>query len=100
MALIAYTDENECDFAVNVLRKRDVKKAIKLINEGVTAWYRAAWDGREPIEPTENYSAEEIEGFYGAGYAEPSLWLLEKFKIPHRHVRLEEISEKDVNIWI
>ena len=98
--LIGYTDTNECNFAVNVLRKRDVKRAVKLIDEGITAWYRAAWDGREPIEPTENYSADEIEGFYGAGYAEPSLWLLEKFNIPHRHVRLNEISDKDVDMWI
>lgn len=98
--VIAYTDSNECDFAFNILRKRDIKKAIKLINEGITAWYRAAWDGKNPIQPTENYSADEIEDFDGVGYAEPSMWLLEKFNIPHRLISIEDISEKDVDMWI
>ena len=85
MPVILYSDENQCDFAINILRKRDVKRGIELIREGVSAWYQAA-NLPEDIESTDHFSAEEVKDFYWAGYAEPSIELLERYRIPYRSV--------------
>ena len=81
--IIHYTDSNESNFAINILRRRDFERAKKLILEGIGAWYAAANDINE-IEATEHFSKEDIANFYYDGYAEPTLKLLEMFNIPHR----------------
>lgn len=93
--IIIYRDNNECDFGFKILRKRDIEKAKELIKEGINAWYEATED--EP-EGTENFTGEEIKDFYYVGYAEPTMYLLEKYKIKYREIEIEKINEKDINI--
>lgn len=93
--IIIYRDNNECDFGFNILRKRDIEKAKELILEGINAWYEAT-----EVEPesTENFTGEEIKDFYYLGYEEPTMYLLEKYKIKYREIEIEKINEKDINI--
>lgn len=92
--IIIYRDDNECDFGFNILRKRDIEKAKELIIEGINAWYEAT---EEKPKGTENFTEEEIKDFYYLGYAEPSIYLLEKYKIKYREIDIEKIKEKDIN---
>lgn len=91
--IIAYTDDNECNFAVKFRDKNraiEVKKAIEI---GIDAWYSAAND---EVEANEYWSKEYIEGFYDSGYAEPTSELLDMWGIEHEIVDVE--CDEDDNV--
>ena len=64
--IIAYVDDNQCDFAVKFRDKNRAIEVKKAITIGIDAWYSAA---NEEVEANEYWSKEYIEGFYDSGYA-------------------------------
>ena len=82
--IIGYFDNNDCDFAIEV--KPEYKEQVKkFILEGISAWYGAA---HTEIEPTEHFTVDDIESFYGSGYAEPTEELLTKHNIDFKLIDL------------
>ena len=88
--IVAYMDGNDCDFGVKVAEGTNVEMLKMLIKGGVEAWYAAA---DTPVEETDFFTAEEVEGFYYLGYAEPTSMLLTRCGIEHEIVDLEFDSE-------
>lgn len=84
--VIAYTDQNECDFAIRFDDESKADKVKEAIEVGINAWYEAANDD---IEPNEYWDKEYIEGFYDCGYAEPTMELLDMWGIKHEVVDVE-----------
>lgn len=82
--IIGYFDFNDCDFAIEV-KPEQAEQAKKDIIEGINAWYGAA---HTEIEPTVNFTVDDIESFYGAGYAEPTEELLTKHNIDFKLIDL------------
>ncbi len=73
-------DDNECNFGVRFddeSKKHLVKKAIL---EGLGTWYQASSDD---FSGNQFFTAEEVEGFYDAGYAEPTSVLLKRWNVVH-----------------
>ena len=91
--IIAYTDQNECDFAISFDDKSKADEVKKAIEVGINAWYEAAHDD---IEPNEYWDKEYIEGFYGCGYAEPTSELLDMWGIEHEVIDIECDEEGNV----
>ena len=73
--IIAMLDNNDCNFAIKFNDKSQKKKIKEFMRAGLSAWYQAA---NEDIEGNEYFTAEEIEGMYDLGYAEPTCELLER----------------------
>lgn len=93
--LICYTDDNDCDFAIELLDDSKAELACSLISEGISAWYGAAHD---TIEPTEHYTVDDIKAMYNDGYAEPACALLDRFEIPYTFMEFDENVEYDINV--
>lgn len=83
---IGYTDSNDCDFTIVISDDSQKDKAIECIEKGISAWYRATdpenYDG-------DDFTLEEVEGFYWEGYAEPTCQLLEREGIEYELVEDE-----------
>ena len=75
--IIAYTDSNDLDFAIECA-ERVANKVKKAIDIGVSAWYQAA---HEDVKSNEYWTAEEIEAMWGDGYAEPTMELLDRWGV-------------------
>ncbi len=91
--LIAYTDQNDCDFAVKFddeTKENEVRKAIQV---GIDTWYEAA---HTDIEGNEYFTKEEIEAFYESGYAEPTCEILDKLGIEYEIVDVEYNDNDEV----
>lgn len=84
--IIAIIDENDSNFAINLLDDSKQELAEELMQEGLEAWYGATDDD---CEPTEHYTSEEIEAMYDDGYAEPAYALLNRFNIPYEEAETE-----------
>ena len=94
--IIAYVDDNQCDFAVKFRDKNRAIEVKKAITIGIDAWYSAA---NEEVEANEYWSKEYIEGFYDSGYAEPTSELLDMWGIEHEIVDIEDVEcDEDGNI--
>ncbi len=91
--IIAYTDQNDCDFAIKLLDDSKAELAKELMSEGMDAWYSAA---HVPVEATEHFTKEDVEAMYGDGYAEPTYKLLDRFKIPYEKIELQYDENGDV----
>lgn len=91
--VVAYTDSNDCNFAVKFENEADLHKVEEAVTAGIRAWYSATDD---EIEGNEYFSSDEIEGFYAAGYAEPTMELLEKWGIAHEIVDVEYDENENV----
>lgn len=86
MTIALLDQQNECNFAI---RFEDVSlkdKVKELMIAGLDSWYEAAYD---EIEDNDYFTAEEIEGMYNDGYAEPTLELLERNGIKGECVDIE-----------
>ena len=81
--ILAYTDSNDCDFAVKFNDESKADKVQEAINAGIDAWYEAA---NEEIEANEYWSEEEIRAMYNDGYAEPTCELLDRWGIEYEIV--------------
>ena len=87
--LLAVCDPlNNCDFGILLEDAKDAPKAKEYGIAGLRAWYDATSDP-EDIEGNEYFTSEEIEGFYGLGYAEPTEMLLRKEGIKFEIVDLQ-----------
>jgi methyl coenzyme M reductase alpha subunit len=86
--IMAYTDSNECDFAIKFADENKADKVREAIEIGIDTWYAAAHDPDE-IEANEYWDVEYIEGFYNCGYAEPTSELLDMWGIEHEIVDIE-----------
>ena len=84
--ILGVFDSNDCDFGIKFddVSKLDLVK--KLAIDGLATWYEAA---NEDIEANEHFTAEDIEGFYWSGYAEPTCELLDRYGIEHEIIDLE-----------
>lgn len=91
--IIAYVDDNECNFAVKFTDKNRANEVKKAITIGIDVWYSAAHD---EVEANEYWSKEYIEGFYNCGYAEPTSELLDMWGIEHEIVDVE--CDEDDNV--
>ena len=80
---IAYTDQNDCDFTILIQDESLADKVVDCMLRGIDAWYCAAhpetYDGND-------YTKEEVEGFYWEGYATPTCELLEREGIEYELV--------------
>ena len=87
---IAFTDSNDLDFTIVINDDSQKDKAIECMEKGIDAWYCAAhpetYDG-------DDFTSEEIEGFYWEGYAVPTLELLKREGIEHKLVEDEYDEE-------
>ena len=97
--LLAVLDGNECNFGIMFKNESKLDEIKKLAKAGLGAWYQAANDDYE----NEYFTADEIEGFYNSGYAEPTEELLEKFNIEAEIVDLDFNSNDeaicDAVVW-
>ena len=84
--VIAITDSNDCDFAVQFDNADDAEKVKSCMRKGLNAWYCAAHP--DSYEGTD-FTKEEIEGFYWEGYAEPTQILLDRNGIASKVVDIE-----------
>lgn len=91
--IIAYVDDNECNFAVKFKDKNRAIEVKRAITIGIDAWYSAAND---EVEANEYWSKEYIEGFYDSGYGEPTSELLDMWGIEHEIVDVE--CDEDDNV--
>lgn len=84
--IIAITDSNEDNFAI---RFNDPSKAdivADCMERGLGAWYAAT----DPESYEDDlFTKEDIEGFYDAGYAEPTMELLKRNGIEFECVDIE-----------
>ena len=100
--ILGVFDSNDCDFAIKFddVSKLDLVK--ELARAGLSAWYQAA---HEDIEGDEYFTAEEIEGFYDSGYAEPTCELLDRYGIEYEIVDFEydengeAICDEAISYW-
>ena len=103
--IIAILDDNECNFGIKFDDVSLKDKIKEYMEEGLAAWYAAAYCAENDEEYENDYfTKEEIESFYWAGYAEPTEKLLEKNNIPFESVDLEyndddEVINVDEVIW-
>ena len=92
--VIAMIDElNDCSFAVSfsdISVKEIIKTCMRL---GLDAWYAAAHI--DTYEGTE-FTKEDVEGYYEAGYAEPTSDLLLKKGIEHKIIDIEYNEDGEV----
>lgn len=101
---IAIFDDNECNFAVKFDDESAKEKVVKYMIAGLRAWYAAAHDNLDE-DDLEYFSQEDIEGFYDAGYAEPTCELLDRDGIKHEIIDIEYdihnqlITQIDEEIW-
>ena len=86
MILGVFDSFNDCDFGIKFEDADKLELVKKLALAGLGAWYQAA---HEDIEGDEYFTAEEIEGFYDSGYAEPTSELLDRYEIEHEIIHLE-----------
>ena len=84
--ILAVVDDNECNFGIKLNDTTQLELVKKLAIVGLASWYEAA---HTKIEANEYFDAEQIEGFYGSGYAEPTMELLTRYGISHEIVGLE-----------
>jgi hypothetical protein len=79
MIVVILDSCNDCDFALKI--DDQYRNKIKDIKEfclaGLQAWYRSCHEDLTE-EDTKYFSKEEIDSFWGCGYAEPSMELLKK----------------------
>ena len=92
--VITIVDQNECNFAIKFANEA-VKEQVKdYMKEGLKAWYCAA---NVPVDYEGKYwTNEDVKGFYGLGYAEPTIELLDRFGIEHELVDIE--YDEDGNV--
>lgn len=91
--VIAYTDQNDCDFAVGFQDESQADKVKEAIIAGINAWYEAA---HKDVEPNEYWSEEEIRAMYGDGYAEPTCELLDRWGIKYNIIDVEYDDDGEV----
>lgn len=72
---IGYTDSNDCDFTIVISDDNQKDKAIECMERGIDAWYCAAHPN---TYDRDDFTREEVEGFYWDGYAEPTKELLKR----------------------
>ena len=75
MVIAQIDHENDCSFAIKFADETAKEKVKEFMEAGLGAWYEAAHD---EIEDDKYFTAEEKEGFYWAGYAEPTLELMKR----------------------
>lgn len=91
--VLAITDSNDCDFAIRFpdVSLKDMVRGCMLI--GLEAWYAAAhpetWERNE-------WDKEEVESFYGLGYAEPTMKLLDRHGIDYECFGIEFDEDENV----
>jgi len=88
---IAFIDDNECNFAIRFEDESLKDKVRQYMQEGMTAWYCAAWSAEERKEYFEEtyFTNEEVEGFYELGYTEPTCILLDRYGIKYELVDIK-----------
>ena len=92
--IIAITDSNDCDFAIKFADDAVKEKVEEYMREGLEAWYCAA---HVPVDYEGKYwTNEDVNGFYGSGYAEPTIELLDRFGIEHELVDI--VYDEDGNV--
>ncbi len=90
IGLIDYS--NECNFAIEIFNNACIEQVKSFMKIGLAAWYEAAHDD---IEGNLYFDRESIESFYGAGYAEPTYELLNRYGIEFRAIDIEFNNEDE-----
>lgn len=92
--ILAMTDSNECNFAIRFANEAARDQVEEYMREGLEAWYCAA---HVPVDYEGKYwTNEDVECFYGMGYAEPTIELLDRFGIEHELVDIEYDENGDI----
>lgn len=92
--VIAMIDNlNDCSFAIEFKDESQKEQVKKSMCVGLDAWYAAAHI--DTYEGTE-FTKEDVEGYYGAGYAEPTSDLLLKKGIEHKTIDIEYNEDGEV----
>ena len=99
--IIAILDSNECNFAVKFNDESQKEKVIEYMKGGLDSWYGTSCD---EIEDNKYFTAEEIEGFFQLGYAEPTEELLVRNGIEAEVIDVEydddgKVINADKVIW-
>ena len=93
--ILAITDSNECNFAIRFANEAARDQVEEYMREGLEAWYCAA---HVPVDYNGKYwTNEDVEGFYGLGYAEPTSELLDRDGIEHEIVGIEYDENGDIS---
>lgn len=93
--VIAYTDENECDFAIKIEDARRADEVEECMLKGIDAWYCATDPNKYEGD---DFTNEEIESFYWSGYAEPTYELLAKKGIAYEAVDIGQVKNGEVTV--
>lgn len=92
--LVAVWDSvNYCNFGILLEDAKDAPKAKEYGIAGLDAWYQATLDPEE--RDSKYFTAEDIEGFYDLGYAEPTEMLLENDGIEFKIVDLRYADDDE-----
>lgn len=83
---IGYTDDNDCDFTIEIEDDTQQKKTVECIQKGIEAWYAAT---NPETYKGDDFSKEDIDGFYWEGYAVPTCILLDRAGIKYELVEDE-----------
>lgn len=87
---IAFHDDNDLDFTIEFMDESKKDKVIECMEKGISAWYRAT--DPENYEG-DDFTIEEVEGFYWDGYAEPTETLLKREGIEFELVENEYAND-------
>lgn len=71
---------NDLDFVLDVALE-DIELTKRLGVKGLLAWYCASHP--EDWKDDEDFTRDDVDSFYGLGYAEPAMMLLEKHGIAY-----------------
>ena len=92
--VIAMIDNfNDCSFAIEFKDKSQKEQIKKYMRVGLDAWMAAT--NVDTYEGTE-FTKEDVEGYYGAGFAEPTSDLLLKKGIEHKTIDIEYNEDGEV----
>lgn len=78
MVIALLDQQNECNFSIRFDDESKKEMVKEFMRAGLSAWYEAAHDD---IEENRYFTADEIAGFYDAGYGEPTLVLLKRYHV-------------------
>lgn len=93
--IIAQIDNfNDCSFAIKFADEAAKEKVEEYMREGLEAWYCAA---HVPVDYDGKFwTNEDVECFYGMGYAEPTMELLQRDGIEGECVDIEYDDEGNI----
>ena len=96
--VLAIFDNNDLDFAVKFKDVSQKEKVKKYMIAGLAAWYAAAHCD-EDDEDYEYFTRKEIESFYGSGYAEPTMELLERNGIEAEIISVQYDEDGQAHVY-